>query len=305
FIPKKSREEFTRVLAPKVIGTVNLDQATCDLELDFFILFSSGAGALGNPGQADYAAANAFMDAYTGYRNQLSTTGKRHGVALSINWPLWKDGGMQVGRAFERIIKDKTGMKPMETAAGIKALGLGLGLNQSRLMVVNGDPEKIRKSLLEKLPADETGSSKSDAHVLGQNLEELTLEAFKSLIGKAIDLVPDRLDAKKSFETYGIDSVMIAQLNQDLEIIFGDIPKTLFYEFQTLESLAMHLSRTYPGACMAWTQCTDAKIPFAQPMPVPSKKIKIISKKTISQTAVAIIGLSGRYPKADTIEDYW
>ncbi|MCP4143518.1 MAG: SDR family NAD(P)-dependent oxidoreductase, partial [Chloroflexi bacterium] len=70
YILKKSKEEFREVLAPKVEGAINLDQAAKKLDhLDFFVLFSSGAGATGNAGQADYATANAFMDAFAEYRN--------------------------------------------------------------------------------------------------------------------------------------------------------------------------------------------------------------------------------------------
>jgi polyketide synthase PksN len=68
FILKKTADEFKAVLGPKVVGTVNLDQATQNHPLDFFILFSSGASVWGNFGQADYSTANAFMDAFAQYR---------------------------------------------------------------------------------------------------------------------------------------------------------------------------------------------------------------------------------------------
>ena len=64
FILKKSKAEFKQVLSPKVLGAMNLDGATKALDLDFFVLFSSNAGATGNAGQADYATANAYLDAF-------------------------------------------------------------------------------------------------------------------------------------------------------------------------------------------------------------------------------------------------
>lgn len=90
FITKKTKQEVLEVLAPKVRGLVNLDQASREMPLDLFVLFSSMAGSLGNPGQVDYSTANAFMDAYCGYRNTLIGFKQRHGKTLSINWPLWK-----------------------------------------------------------------------------------------------------------------------------------------------------------------------------------------------------------------------
>ena len=57
-----------------------MDQATRDLDLDFMIYFSSLAGVTGNIGQADYASANAWLDNYAQYRNDLTTKGKRKGM---------------------------------------------------------------------------------------------------------------------------------------------------------------------------------------------------------------------------------
>lgn len=67
------------------------------------MLFSSVAGAQGNPGQADYATATAFMDAYATYRNDLVASQKRQGQTLSINWPLWREGGMRIDEATEAM----------------------------------------------------------------------------------------------------------------------------------------------------------------------------------------------------------
>ena len=82
YIIKKTKEELEEVFGPKVSGLVNLDLASKDLRLDFMLLFSSTA-SMGSPGQADYAAANAFMDAYATYRNELVESGERQ----------WQDPG--------------------------------------------------------------------------------------------------------------------------------------------------------------------------------------------------------------------
>src|SRR6185436_2564450 len=98
-ILKKTRAEFAQVLVPKVDGTFHLDQASRHVELDFFVLFSSISGAKGNPGQADYAAANGFMDQFAAVRNRQVAAGQRHGRTRSINWPLWQAGGMEIAAA--------------------------------------------------------------------------------------------------------------------------------------------------------------------------------------------------------------
>ncbi|MCP4297812.1 MAG: SDR family NAD(P)-dependent oxidoreductase, partial [Proteobacteria bacterium] len=111
FIIKKTREEFEEVLGPKVSGVVNLDIAVGDYPLDFFILFSSGAGAFGNAGQADYSTGNAFMDAYAQYRSDSVRKERCKGKTLSIGWPLWEDGGMQVNETTKRIMLQNSGMR--------------------------------------------------------------------------------------------------------------------------------------------------------------------------------------------------
>ncbi|MCX7293784.1 SDR family oxidoreductase, partial [Janthinobacterium sp.] len=91
----KRADEIDAVLAPKVAGLRNLDEASRDIALDWLICFSSTSAALGNVGQADYATANGFMDSYAHYRNALVAQGLRQGRTVALNWPLWQAGGMR------------------------------------------------------------------------------------------------------------------------------------------------------------------------------------------------------------------
>ena len=94
-----SVERFAPVMAPKVRGTWNLHVQTANSPLDFFVMFSSGAALLGSPGQANYAAANTFMDALAHRRRA------RGAHALSINWGSWAGVGMAAG-SVSRIAGD-------------------------------------------------------------------------------------------------------------------------------------------------------------------------------------------------------
>ena len=107
---KKSAESVSAVLAPKVRGTWNLDQASAEADLDVFVLFSSGVAVFGNVGQADYAAANGFLDIFAAYRDGLVAQGLRHGRSLAIDWPLWDAGGMRLfGVCLQNIKGDPIG----------------------------------------------------------------------------------------------------------------------------------------------------------------------------------------------------
>ena len=160
FILKKAPQDLAAVLAPKVAGCVNLDRAWQDRDLDLFVLFSSIAGAVGNPGQADYATANAFMDAYAHYRNTLVSSNRRRGRTVSINWPLWQEGGMRVAPATEALMRQSTGLVPMATATGLAAFYRALDLGADQVMVLEGDTAQVRRALgLAPTAGDQVGSA--------------------------------------------------------------------------------------------------------------------------------------------------
>src|SRR5258708_18496204 len=95
--------------------------ATREEPLDFFILFSSTAGLFGNAGQNDYAYANAFLDSFAHPREELRRSGKRSGRTLSLNLPLWREGGMQAGEEAVRFHAQELGLRPLETKEGLAA----------------------------------------------------------------------------------------------------------------------------------------------------------------------------------------
>ena len=107
-------ERFKPVLRPKTLGTWNLHLATLDRSLDFFVVFSSAAASLGNPGQANYAAGNAFMNAVIDFRRSLGLRG------TAVCWGPFADVGMAAtgSKAGERMAKNGIiGIKPSDGVA--------------------------------------------------------------------------------------------------------------------------------------------------------------------------------------------
>ncbi|WP_460444053.1 SDR family NAD(P)-dependent oxidoreductase, partial [Amycolatopsis cihanbeyliensis] len=131
----KDLDELHRVLAPKVRGTINLDEATRSEPLDFFALFSSVTGTIGNIGQADYAVANAFLAGYAARRERF----------LAVGWPLWLDGGMSADETALARFREQ-GQLPLPEAAGIEAFRAALAGPERDVLVFHGDPERIRSS---------------------------------------------------------------------------------------------------------------------------------------------------------------
>ncbi|MFJ3679382.1 SDR family NAD(P)-dependent oxidoreductase [Streptomyces diastaticus] len=140
----KSPDDLSAVLAPKVRGTLLLHDATRHLGLDFFVAFSSVTGVAGNVGQADYAAANAFVDACA----------REYGFT-SVAWPLWADGGMRTDAATEAVFR-RQGQVPLPTDEGLAILDAIRDHRGSEVIVLHGRPDHARRAL--ELREPETSS---------------------------------------------------------------------------------------------------------------------------------------------------
>ncbi|MGW1984074.1 SDR family NAD(P)-dependent oxidoreductase [Streptomyces collinus] len=125
----KRADDVRAVLAPKVDGARHLEAATRRLSLDFLVLCSSTAGTWGNPGQADYACANAFLDLFAGTRRDI----------VSVGWPAWAEGGMQVDDAALR----RMGLRSLQTPAAVDVLLAAVGSGRSHVVVLNGDAARL------------------------------------------------------------------------------------------------------------------------------------------------------------------
>lgn len=328
FIIKKTRDELIEVLLPKVRGLVNLDQASKDMPLDFFILFSSASGVVGNPGQSDYAAANAFMDAYAGYRNDLVLSNQRHGRTLSMIWPLWQEGGMQVDEEIMRTLKQKIGLTAMQTSNGIEALYHGLASGKAQVMVMEGDLQQLRTVLLE--PGRDASATpvvveyKAVPAVANDLLQEKVESYFKKLLSSVINLPASRIESDAPLEKYGIDSVMVMQMTNKLESTFGSLSKTLFFEYQDIRALTGYFINTYRERVMGLigveedvavaapiSQNSVTVTPPINPV-LSSRRRRFVSQqgeyqedKGKGSLEVAIIGVSGRYPQANNLREFW
>jgi polyketide synthase PksN len=240
FIIKKTKGEFEEVLAPKVTGLVNLDQASKDMSLDFFVLFSSIAGGLGNPGQGDYSTANAFMDVYSEYRNSLVVLNQRQGQTLSINWPLWKDGGMHVDEETEKMLKQSLGMVVLQTVNGILGLYQGLASAKDQVMIMEGDLKRFKTVLSGQLNRREPVKASSIIEenkvtmVIAEDIfREKAINYFKKQLSSHLKLPAHKIEANTPMENYGVDSIMIIQLNNQLEKTFGSLSKTFSNSIET------------------------------------------------------------------------
>lgn len=235
FLMRKTDEEITEVLGPKVRGTVELDRATAGDPLDFFVCFSSMSGAAGSPGQADYAYANRFLDAFAGWRRRSN----RPGRSLSVLWSLWADGGirMDADDATAARIARRVGLWPLPTEVALRAWDRAMGHDGDHVLVAHGDLDRLRTLLDAPAPAPVPPSVAEVAEV-AEPVARVAEDFLRVLLAEAFDYPPEDIDADTAFEQYGIDSLLIMDMTRRLEEHFGSLPKTLFFEYQDLRGLA-------------------------------------------------------------------
>ncbi len=241
FIIRKTTASLQNVIRPKVFGTVHLDRLTRPEPLDFFIVFSSIASVMPNQGQCDYAAANSFLDAFVVHRNQLRYECRRSGASIAINWPLWRNGGIGVGKKEEDHLWQVFGMKPLGDAAGLSVLEhildtrTGFALDQ--VISIDGMQTKIEKHLKITVPKEDPPQKPviSEVYLKAQLTDMIARVHPKNRIIKE----------HENICRFGIESIgfakLTARINQTLNL---DIEPTLFFEYATVSEIADHLWKT-------------------------------------------------------------
>ncbi|HEX2937439.1 MAG TPA: SDR family NAD(P)-dependent oxidoreductase [Ruminiclostridium sp.] len=248
-ITKKTIEETSEVIAPKVFGTLNLDENTKEDKLDFFVLFSSAAAAFGNVGQSDYAYANSFMDYFAQARELKMQNGMRSGKTVSINWPLWKDGGMAVDPQICRRLEAKTGLGILETKTALKALKQILNLGLTNVVVVTGSRQKLMDSF-NIAGADEKTESKNNSEFKEQ--DQVKSPAFDNneaaarivkVFSELLDVSENEIDIHTELSDYGFSSIMLMTLLDRLEEQYGEpVEPNDVLNFSTISDYAEYLS---------------------------------------------------------------
>ncbi|WP_205297256.1 SDR family NAD(P)-dependent oxidoreductase [Candidatus Pantoea multigeneris] len=302
FILRKSHEAFERVITPKAIGSWLLDEATRDLPLDFFMLFSSVTGVLGNMGQCDYAYGNAFEDYFAHQRNVQQQQGLRSGKALSINWPYWKDGGMRLTEKEASFLKTQFGIVPLLTDDGIAAFDCALQSQATQIVVMPGDTARINETLnvVDIAPAAADNAAP---------LQDVVIHALSTIFATKLQ-IPAHFERHGFFRDYGFDSVVVIELVNELKTTFGSsLPMTLFFEYQTMDELSRYLLENYAEVCQSLAGAAPATRQNTFAHNAATSAVEAVRVASTQHNAhdedIAIVGIAGRYPEADNLEQFW
>jgi acyl transferase domain-containing protein/short-subunit dehydrogenase/acyl carrier protein len=219
-------ESLERVMAPKAAGAWLLYSKTEQDELDYFVMYSSVSALVGNPNQASYAAANAFLDG-------LVELGRSRGRAVScVSFGAIGDTGVVARDAATQAHLHSLGFAPIPAKLALAALGWTLREGLSRVGIIDANWDKWTKSFpdtpwrrLQELAGANDESDTPGLVRLRAEIEGLDAQARFTTIRRALltvaaqvfHLNPDRIDPGMSLKAYGLDSLMAIELQSALE----------------------------------------------------------------------------------------
>ncbi len=254
--------DLAEVAGGKVAGARHLDELTAGLELDAFVLFSSGAAMWGSAGSAAYASANGYLHGLAADRRARGLT------ATAIAWGAWQGGGMSTGDTAEVLGRIGFGMMAPEPA--ITALRQAVDRDETVLAVADLDWEKFapsyamsrRRPLIEDIPeaarALEGGAEPEAETSLRDALAGLDAakrrEHLADLVRAEAAAVlrigsPRDVGLTKAFQEMGVDSLTAMELRNRLQSASGlRLPATLLFDHPTVRELAAELDTRLGGA---------------------------------------------------------
>ncbi len=255
-------DKFIEVFSAKVIGTWNLHQFSVQCDLDFFISFSSLTAILGAYGQANYAAANAFMDACM---HQRFISGQ---PSITINWGPWDEKGMTTKLSLsnqQRLVRQ--GFNKLKPDQALKELDLVFDFLGEYSQFAIADIEWSRynqsfanpyiNSYIKPILNDLSAKNKKDKLIPKQLLEMNPAEQYTFLLkyiqiqlGKLTEIEDiENLDPETAFTDLGVDSLMSVEFSNLIEADFHQkFTMNLFFNFPTISSLIDYLLKNLVNA---------------------------------------------------------
>ncbi|MEV4921211.1 type I polyketide synthase, partial [Streptomyces tirandamycinicus] len=300
-------QRLGRVLRPKVDAAWHLHEATKDVALDAFVLFSSVAGVLGGPGQGSYAAGNAFLDALALHRRTAGLP------AVSMPWGPWtRDGGMTgtLSDTDTRRIA-RSGMPELTPADGAALFDASMAVDEAIVLPVRfdlptlrrqGDVPSVLRGLVRGRAARRAATGSAASAGLRERLawlggEPERREALLDLVRGQVAVVLGHadartIDASRAFSDLGFDSLTAVELRNRLGKATGlSLPATLVFDYPTAEVLTGFLLEELSG-----TETSDTGV--ATPVTLPGRPME--------DDPVVIVGMGCRYPGGvASPEDLW
>ncbi|WP_425585595.1 SDR family NAD(P)-dependent oxidoreductase, partial [Streptomyces lunalinharesii] len=296
-------ERLSGVLRPKVDAAWHLHEATRDVDLAAFVVFSSVAGTFGSPGQGNYAAANAFLDALMVRRRGLGLPG------VSLAWGPWERSGGMTGSLTDADVDrlSRSGVPPLSVAQGLALFDAALTTGDATSVPARLDLPALRaqgqvppllRSLIRGRSRRAAAADSTIATGLRERLASLNpverQEVLLDLVRGQVALVLGHADATdvhpaRAFRELGFDSLTSVELRNRLNTVTGlRLPATMVFDYPTIEVLVSYVLDELLGADV------EATI------------VRRDDAAAVADDPIVIVGMACRYPGGVTSpDDLW
>ena len=281
------------MLRAKVDAAWNLHELTRDLDLSAFVVFSSMAGTMGTPGQANYAAANTFLDGLAAHRRAAGLPG------ISLAWGLWEQASAMTGHLSDRDLArlSRGGLTPMSQTQALHLFDTALALNHPTMVAAGLDRTALHDPALSaelpllfsgliRRPLRRRADTAASMSALAQRLHglppdqqhQLLVELVRSHVATVLGHPdPEDIDADRAFQDLGFDSLSAVELRNRLKTATGlALSPTLIFDYPTPNTLADHLGHHITGSTQLVRSVVRARVGVDEP--------------------VAVVGVGCRYP---------
>ncbi|MFH8446747.1 type I polyketide synthase, partial [Streptomyces sp. NPDC018026] len=295
-------ERLERVMRPKVDAALNLHELTSDHDLSMFVVFSSAAGVLGAPGQGNYAAANAFLDALAAHRRANGL------VAQSLAWGLWEQSGGMANALNDTDLSriSQTGMHALTSEQGLALfdaahashdpLLVPAGLDLPALRAQGDRLPSVFRTLVPVTRRRSSSGSAGEPSALRRRLASLPEgerhgAVLELVLGRAAGVLGHAgghaIEPSRAFQELGFDSLTAVEFRNALgEAVGMRLPATLVFDYPTPDALARHLLE----------QVADTQDVVAAAAPV----------LAYDDEPIVIVGMACRFPGGvASPEDLW
>ncbi len=225
-----SEADFAEVLAPKITGTRVLHDALKDHELEFFVMFGSAGSTIAAPGQGNYAAANAYLDAFAHYRHALGLP------ALTIGWGPWSVGMVEELK-LEKFYAQR-GIELITPAVGIRILDRLINQQTANVVAISADWTRARRAglggslppMFSDVQAPETlsGAADPDSSILDvlavtpeADRPVVIAERLASIVAAVFDCAVTDFDSDDMLDDIGLDSMMAIEFRMRINSTFS------------------------------------------------------------------------------------
>nr|ATO58431.1 McyD [Phormidium sp. LP904e]QCQ67874.1 type I polyketide synthase [Phormidium sp. LP904c] len=257
-------QKYQNVMRPKVEGTLLLDRYSRSLALDFFVAFSSAAVILGSPGQSNYAAANAFMDALMQQRHSLGLPG------MSINWGAWNTGNETEQQRFANW-----GIQSMSSDTAFSYLDRLILANVAQGAILDIDWSVFNESFHIEQPffmevfLSKTAKKESHAKLFDRlkcvpvDERSTTLsQGIEQILRDITELPPNKVISEKtSFLELGLNSLMVLEFKNRLENDLSfTLPSSAIFDYPNILSLSTYLQEEILAVALNFVRETEASL---------------------------------------------